>query len=304
MKAYPSLAVNPETGKHGRTFSGTKSLIEGSLYSLPCGVCLGCRIDRAEGWAIRCSHEARMCKEAGTGSAFLTLTYNDEHLPADNSVSVDVFQRFMKRLRYELTSSVKVRYLGCGEYGSQLGRAHYHALIFGYDFPDRRLFKTHRDNRIYTSELLSKAWPYGFCTLGDVSFQSARYVSQYVLKKLGGDRAAAHYQRQDPNTGEVWSVEPEFQLMSLKPGLGKAWFDKYRSDVYPSDMVMVDGRPRKPPRYYDQQLSDEEFEPIRRARAAKSRQRPEERSKDRMWTRNLCAELRVERLERERAINA
>lgn len=304
MKAYPSLAVNPETGKHGRTFSGTKSLIEGALYTLPCGVCFGCRVDRAEGWAVRATHEAKMCNEAGSGSAFLTLTFDNEHLPPDNSVSVDTFQRFMKRLRYEVGKSISLRYLGCGEYGSRLGRSHYHALIFGYGFPDKRLYKTvGKNTRLYTSELLSKVWPYGFCTVGNVSYQSARYVSSYVMKKLGGDRAEAHYQRSNPETGEVWAVEREFQLMSLKPGLGKSWLDKYKSDVYPADAVLIDNKLRKPPRYYDQQLSEEEFEPIRRARAKRARLRPEEHSKERLWTRHECAELRVERLEREKFIN-
>lgn len=305
IKAYPSAAVNPDTGKHGRTFSGTKSLIEGSLYTLPCNVCIGCRIDRAEGWAIRAAHEARICQIDGTGSAFLTLTYDNENLPKDNSVHVDVFQRFMKRLRFELGSSVPVRYLGCGEYGSKLGRSHYHGLIFGYDFPDKRLFKTtDRGERLFTSDLLSKVWPFGFCTIGAVSFQSARYVASYVMKKLGGERGEAHYQRSDPDTGETWAIDPEFQLMSLKPGLGQKWLERFKSDVYPCDFVWVDNRRRKPPRYYDQQLPEAELEALKRARIKKARtMSAADRSKDRLWTRNLCAQMRVERLERERGIN-
>ena len=125
MKAYPSLAASPETGKHGRTFSGTKALIEGTLYTPPCGVCLGCRIDRAEDWAIRASHEATMCRLDGTGSAFLTLTFDNDHLPSDNSIRVETFQKFVRDLRYAVKADtgkhVVVRYLGCGEYGGRHG---------------------------------------------------------------------------------------------------------------------------------------------------------------------------------------
>lgn len=288
--------------KVGRTFSGTKSLIEGMLYRLPCGVCLGCRIDRAEGWAIRSHHEAQMHRDIG--SSFVTLTYADEHLPPENSVSLKELQKFVRRLRDELPPEMRnFRYQQCGEYGEKLGRAHYHLILFGVDFPDKRLHQVRRGNRLYTSELLERAWPYGFAPIGSVSFHSARYVASYVMKKIGGDRAEDHYRRVNPETGETWTVAPEFQTSSKRPGLGHDWFQQFKSDVYPSDFIVIDGKKRKPPRYYDKLLPEAELEAVKRRRRAKSFQSPEDRSKERMWVRNLCAELRVQRLEQERAIN-
>ena len=66
--------------------------------------------------------------------------------------------------------------------------------------------------------------------VGDVSFQSAGYVARYSLKKVNGDLAAAHYRRVDPDTGEVFDLVPEFAHMSLKPGIGASWFDRFYGD--------------------------------------------------------------------------
>lgn len=253
-----------------------------------------------------------MATETGTGSSFITLTYRKEDLPPDNSVSLHTFQKFMKRLRKGLPG-VTVRYQASAEYGapsvepdplwaSALGRAHYHAIIFGYDFPDKVPFKKHRNHMLYTSPLLTDWWPFGYHWIGSVSFHSARYVASYVMKKLGGDRAEEHYVRTNRITGEVVPVDPEFQVMSKNPGLGQSWFQKYKSDVYPSDFVVIDGKPRKPPRYYDKQLPEAELEAIKRVRRAKSLLKPEERTDERMWTRNLCAALRIERVEKDREL--
>ena len=57
------------------------------------------------------------------------------------------------------------------------------------------------------------------------------------------------------STGEISNLLPEFTQMSLKPGIGALWFSKYYSDVYPSDQVIVRGRPMKPPKYYDKLLA-------------------------------------------------
>lgn len=300
LKCYPSAERNPETGKHGRTFSGTKSLIEGTLYTLPCGNCRGCRIETAEGWAIRSTHEARVF-QFNAGSSFLTLTYSDEHWPADNSVRTEVMQKFMRDLRYRLGSDNPVRYLLCGEYGDLRGRAHYHVLLFGYTFSeDRTVWKTTRDgHKLYTSEVLSLAWPFGRALIGDVSYQSARYVSGYVTKKLNGERAEAAYTRVSPVDGEVYRVEAPFASMSLKPGLGQAWFEKFKGDVFPSDQCIIDGRPHKPPRFYERQLSEEELLPIKRARRAKQAAYQKDATPARLAVRHECKVRQAARFARE-----
>lgn len=298
VKAYPGKEVNRETGKRPLTFSGQKSLIEGMLYTVPCGVCIGCRIDRAEGWAIRATHEAQMSEIGSSpGSSFLTLTYDVEHLPANNSVSLDVMQRFMKRLRKAV--GVPIRFLLCGEYGERRGRAHYHVLVFGFRFPDRKLWKKTRDGfDLFTSELLSKAWPFGMALVGDVTYQSARYVGGYVTKKIGGEAAVAHYSRVSPVDGELYQVEPEFASMSLKPGLGESWFARFSADVFPSDECVIEGRPHKPPRYYEKLHGEEAMKPIKLKRRLRAAQASADKTRSRLSVREECAERAAIRFER------
>lgn len=198
-------------------------------------------------------HEASMHED----NSFITLTYDDAHLPGDGSLRKRDFQLFMKRLRKRFPGRF-FRYYHCGEYGDKLARPHYHACIFGLDFPDKEVFKELPDGGyLYTSKILEAAWQHqGFCTVGDVTFESAAYVARYVTKKITGDRAIDHYV--DKETGVL--REPEYTTMSRRRGIGRDWFDSYSGDVFPWDEVIVNGRVAKPPRFYDglYQLEDVE----------------------------------------------
>lgn len=215
--------------------------------SLPCGQCVGCRLERSRKWAVRCIHEAQLHKY----SSFVTLTYDDEHLPP--TLVYSDFQSFMRRLRRKVGPC---RFFMCGEYGERLGRPHYHACLFGAFFGDRRIIRESGGIRLYSSELLSSCWPHGFASVGDVTFESAAYCARYVMKKMTGPGADAYYQRVDLRTGELVQVVPEFCHMSLKPGIGARWIEKYQTEVYgyDRDAVLVNGIPCKPPRFYDKFL--------------------------------------------------
>ncbi len=115
-------------------------------------------------------------------NSFITLTYDDDHLPSDGSLRAADLQKFFKRLRKSL-SPHKIRFYGCGEYGEQFKRPHYHAIIFGYDFPDKEFHSKENGNPIFHSPELAKIWPFGFNTVGHVSYESAAYVARYVTKK-------------------------------------------------------------------------------------------------------------------------
>ena len=112
-----------------------------SSLTLPCGQCIGCRLNYSRNWAIRCVHESSLHEH----NCFITLTYNDENLPLNGSLDLKHFQDFMKRLRKKV--SVPIRYFHCGEYGSRLQRPHYHLLLFGLDFPDKKFWKMSRGKR-------------------------------------------------------------------------------------------------------------------------------------------------------------
>lgn len=261
LKAYRSREKNPETGRYGITFNSTKALVEHSSMQLPCGRCSGCRLERSRQWAIRCLHESQLYQD----NCFITLTYDREHLPADYSVHVRPLQLFFKKLRKSLGSK-KIRFFACGEYGDQNLRPHFHALLFNHDFNDKVLHKIERENRIYTSLSLSKLWPYGFTTLGDITFESAAYVARYNMKKINGPQAVEHYTRQNPDTKQFHQVEPEFIVMSRRPGIGAPWLARFKTDVYPDDFVLSRGMKMLPPRFYDQQLSEEELDQVKRLR--------------------------------------
>lgn len=175
-------------------------------------------------------------------SCFITLTYDPENLPPGGSLVVKDFQDFMKRLRKFVKRPV--RFFHCGEYGENLERPHYHALIFGYSFPDKTPHKKTSGGQLYRSTDLERLWPQGFSTIGPVTFETAAYVARYCVKKINGKGAAEHY-----------GVKlPEYVTMSRRPGIAAGWVDKYSSDVYPSDQVITRGHPAKPPRAYDRHL--------------------------------------------------
>lgn len=217
------------------------------LLKLPCGQCIGCRLERSRQWAIRCIHEAQLWPS----NCFITLTYSPEFLPSNGSLVLSDWQKFMKRLRKKYGKNI--RFFHCGEYGSKLQRPHYHACLFNFDFPDKKLWKVCNGEKLYISDSLSDLWPFGFSTVGSVTFESAAYVARYILKKVTGNLAAAHYSTVDSD-GLVGSRRPEYVTMSRRPGIASGWFDKFSTDVYPSDQVIVRGRPCRPPRYYDEKF--------------------------------------------------
>lgn len=268
IKGFRSAVEKSErTGLPAITFNPLKAINSHLPISIPCGRCIGCRIMKREEWATRCSHEAQMHEH----SCFITLTYANEHLPEDYSVSKRVWQLFMKRLRKEL-DYIRLRFFACGEYGDQNLRPHYHSLIFGTAFLADREFHstTKQGGRQFSSPALSRAWPYGRALVSDFTPELAGYCAGYVMKKMGGDLAATHYLRTNPKTGLLVKVEPEFALQSRNPGIGSTWFEKYKTDAFPSDFIVIDGRQRPVPRYYSRKLQEEELEAIRRKRKMRS----------------------------------
>lgn len=250
---------------------------------LPCGQCIGCRIQKSRVWAMRCVHEAQMHEK----NSFVTLTYSPKHLPKDGGLHVRHWQLFAKRLRKKVGS---FRYFHCGEYGSENQRPHYHALIFGLDFSGDRSFHTERaGNRLYKSKLLEDTWGRGFCSVGDLTYESAAYVARYCLKKITGPEATAAYERVDPDTGECFQVKPEYVSMSLKPGIGSKWFDKFKSDVYPADEVVIEGRRFRPPRFYDDKLPEKELEVYQAQRMSRVGKRLDDLTPDRLEVREGVA---------------
>lgn len=248
-KAWVPLS-NIDGGRY--VFDATKALNPDRPSMLPCGGCVGCRQERVSSWAIRCRHEAGISKE----SCFLTLTFADEHLPQNGSVSVRDLQLFMKRLRKRFGRGI--RFYGCGEYGDKTFRPHYHVLLFGFDFPDKVFFTRRNGYPVYKSAALDELWPSGHHEIGSVTAESAGYCSQYCQKKVTGKPADDHYFRVSPVDGQAYRVHSEFATMSRRPGIGDEWFNRFASDAFPSDFLIVDGQRRPVPSFYLKRLARED----------------------------------------------
>lgn len=215
---------------------------------LPCGQCHGCRLERTRQQAIRCTHEAKLYKE----NSFLTLTYNDQFLPKGGTLVKEHAQNFIKRLRYYYPNT---RYYTGGEYGETTYRPHYHICLFGKDWQDKKFYTRNKQgDKIWTSAELEHIWGMGQCTTGELNFRTAAYTARYIMQKRTGDAAKWWYRRWNADTGEYTILLPEFNLMSQS--LGKEFFYQYKSDFYPHDYAIVNGKEQKPPKLYDRLLKE------------------------------------------------
>ncbi len=232
-----------------------------------CGQCLGCRLDRTLMWAMRIVHESSL-HESDHGNCFVTLTYrgkeectakqfkNAHYVPDDYSLDYYHFRDFIKRLRRYFPQSI--RYFHCGEYGEENLRPHYHACLFNVCFDDQIVERQDQGITTYSSPTLSKLWPYGFSTIGELNFETASYTAGYILKKINGNQANEAYLRNDEYGVAYW-VKPPYITMSLKPGIGEKFYQKYKNDFFPSDESPVPGYGviSKVPRYYETILKGE-----------------------------------------------
>lgn len=293
LKGFKSKAINP-TGKRSIVFNSKDGFADLPVQ-LPCGQCVGCRLERSRQWAIRCAHEASLYAD----NCFITLTYNDDHLPPDRSLQIDHFQKFMKRLRKKFGEGI--RFYHCGEYGENFGRPHYHACLFNFDFPNKTLWKENNGQLLYRSKDLEKLWTFGYSSIGSVTFESAAYVARYIMKKINGDQAESHYIWIDPETGEIHKRKPEYTTMSRRPGIAKDWFKKFSSDVYPDDFIVMRGKKMRPPKFYDSQfeiLSPGEYEKIKNTRKRNSLKHVDNNTPERLHVREVVQKSRLNLLPR------
>lgn len=242
------------------------------FVQIPCGQCIGCRIDYSRQWANRCLMELQYHESA----YFVTLTYDDVHVPItyyskdEDGCAVPAqtlrkrdLQLFFKRLR--TNTGQDIRYFCCGEYGSRSARPHYHCIIFGLVLDDLIPYKrSHEGFQYYNSETVQSAWrssaytsegdkipdtygDIGFAVVADVTWESCAYTARYVTKKATG------YEKEFYDT---FNLEPEFAVMSRKPGIGRKFYDDHKEELYEYDHISIKtpkgGRKVRPPRYFDQ----------------------------------------------------
>jgi len=302
IQAWRSKERNP-SGKFGLVFK-IQDGQPNSEIKVPCGKCIGCRLEYSKMWALRGYHELQLHEF----SCYLTLTYNEEHLPETGSLVVKDWQNFMKRYR-KYIAPTKIRFMACGEYGDENFRPHYHAIIFGHDFPDKKFLKFNKQgDPLYTSATLNRIWGKGYVVIGGVTFDSIAYVARYITKKINGNlrekiqaNGFKYYERVDPDTGEILEVLPEFFITSRRPGIAKDWFVKFKTDVYPKDYVTYNGIKMKAPKYYDQLMERENpvlMEVLKQDRQNRAKSNPDN-TRERLRAREIVQKAAIKNLKKE-----
>lgn len=187
-------------------------------------------------------------------SCFLTLTYDDKHLPIDQCVSVRELQLFYKRLR---KADFQFRYLGCGEYGDENGRPHYHSIMFGQTFRrgSTEVEPTRSGKPQWTHPAIDDAWQHrGRIRISLADRAYIAYVCGYCYKKLTfGDRLSALPEQYEGMPFPVYRTQP-FVLASKNPGLGLDFFARHAENIIARGNVISDGREVPIPRYYLKQV--------------------------------------------------
>lgn len=310
LKGFKSASLT-KSGKHTLVFDSSRALanglIKGTELTVPCGQCIGCRLERGRQWAMRCMHEAQMHKD----NCFITLTYRPADLPKNANLEMRDFQLFLKRLRvhfarqkfdddsFIISDGNGIRYFGCGEYGDNFDRPHFHSILFNCDFSDKKYFKKLPSGcSIYTSDLLDKLWGKGYCSIGTVTFASAAYVARYVLKKRNGKDSDDHYAI-ITKEGKRFVRSKESSVMSRRPGIAKYYYDRFKSEIYFSDSIVMEGREMLPPRFYDILLERENPELmfyIKHKRKISANLRKEDNTDDRLLVKERVSMLNVVKL--------
>lgn len=189
---------------------------------VPCGHCVGCRMAKAKEWSVRCALEREYYVD---DCYFLTLTYDDRHLPKDGMLCKKDLQDFWKRLR---KAGYRFRYFACGEYGETYQRPHYHAIVFGLNIPDLRFYRlSNRMSQLFVSQEIQRIWSNGFVSIGYADTGSIAYTAGYCEKK-----------QDDPHWND-YRVKP-FITMSRKPALGTAYLLEHKDTIIASNKVYGD----------------------------------------------------------------
>lgn len=235
-EGYQSIDWIKEKQAHSKT-------VNGQVYYptlLPCGKCIGCRLDKSREWALRCMMELK--SQEGL-AFFLTLTYNENKVPVSYypdpdtgealpcyTLRLDDLQRFWKRLRKALPDT-KIRYFASGEYGKDTWRPHYHAIVYGFRPSDLVVTQVNETGNYYDSDKIRSIWANGNIVIADVTFDTCAYVARYTAKKN---------MTIEDGFFEKHNLEKPFLVMSRRPGIGWSYMEEHRQ-YFELDRIYVGG---------------------------------------------------------------
>lgn len=289
IRAFTIEGAKTDTGHKAIFFREPLVPIKGlQEIQIPCGSCIGCRMDYSRSWMGRITKEATLYQN----NCFLTLTYNNENLPTKDTINKETgelitghplvkkhVQDFIKRLRrqYEYHFGHKgIRFYACGEYGGRTGRPHYHLAMFNIDttvFGDIKLIGNNKQgDALFTSKTIERIWGKGFITIGDLTPQSAAYIARYMLKKQKGKGKEWYY--------ESKGIVSEYTSMSNKPGISRVWYEEHKDEYWISDKLYIPQKNKTPqevktPTYFDKLLEKEKgieaLEEVKQRRQARAK---------------------------------
>lgn len=247
---------------------------------IPCGKCIGCRLDYSREWANRGFLEAKCWKD----NYFVTLTYDDMNLPTQEWLDTDDegnytrsirhplipedFTKFMKKLRKELGNGI--RFMGCGEYGTEGKRPHFHIILFNAKLPKESFYKPRIINNemYFQNTIIEKCWKKGLSNVSEASWNNIAYTARYITKKINGDMETEHYD-------EYGNVK-EFFRTSRNGGIGKFYYDAHKNEIYKNDEIIVKNRQGavsyKPPKYFDDMYEKEQPKKMKEIKRRRLRQ--------------------------------
>lgn len=253
---------------------------------IPCGKCIGCRLDYSRDWANRGYLEAKSWKE----NYFVTITYDEIHMVKNDVlrekdgktirsyngtlVKKDL-QNFIKRVRTEKereyekkikneeeAKAPNIRFMACGEYGDENSRPHYHIIFFNLHLEPETFYnpKIKEGNIYWQNTFIEKCWKKGISNICEANWNTIAYVARYITKKITGKEAEKEYQKRQQ--------EREYMVMSRMPGIGKLYYDQNKDKIYKRDEIIVKNSNGiiscKPPKYFDYIYEKEEPEKFKK----------------------------------------
>lgn len=240
---------------------------------IPCGKCIGCRLDYSREWANRGYLEAKEYEN----NWFVTITYDDKHLPKpdeiidNNGISwtndgsweggtlvPSHLTQFIKNVRQIMKRDYNqdgIRFMACGEYGDEGARPHYHIIFYNLNLPTEDLYNPRIINKefYYQSKIIERAWDKGISNVSEATWNTIAYTARYITKKINGEGSDELYH----SHGKF----KEFMRVSRMPGIGEGYYEKHKDEIYTTDSILIKNKTGsihvKPPSYYDKKFEKE-----------------------------------------------
>lgn len=253
---------------------------------IPCGKCIGCRLEYSREWANRGYLESKLWEQ----NYFVTLTYDEEHLPMMEEVEDENgftytndgewkgtlkpkdLHDFMHDLRQHMKREYKqdgIRFMACGEYGEEGERPHYHLILFNLNLPTETFFEPRiiNKNTYFRNTIIEKCWKKGISNISEADWNNIAYTARYITKKINGKESSEHY--------AMMGQEKEFFRVSRMPGIGEGYYQQHKEEIYARDEIIIKNTTgtiaTKPPKYFDKLYEEEEPEKFKKIKEKRKR---------------------------------